>query len=107
MEAMQENDKTPEQKLWEAYYRYLKEYIFNERKHEIALSVLCMLDSLQNRSIQDNSPEQKLWEACYIYLEEYIFNEVERKQNKQIALSVLCMIDSLQNPETENYDTIR
>ena len=106
---MQENDKTPEQKLREACYKYLEEYISK---------------SWGNAEYQSYIERKygKRWALDVIRQ-----SHVERKYNKQIALDVLRLTEMLRNPsnsecaicglsgdcsafsdeETENYDTIR
>ena len=77
---MQEKDKTPEQKLREACYKYLEEYI----------------------SKPWNVAKYQSYMECK-YSEQWALrvvrqSHVDRKYNKQIALSVLRLIESLRNP---------
>ena len=76
---MQEKDKTPEQKIWEACYKYLEKYISK---------------SWGNAEYQSHIERKygKQWALDVVRQ-----SEVERKHNKQIALSVLRLIESLQN----------
>ena len=77
---MQEEDKTPEQNLREACYKYLEEFIskpWNVAKYQ----------SYMERKYG------KQW-ALRVARQSH----VDRKYDKQIALSVLRLIESLRNP---------
>ena len=108
---MQEKIKTPEQKLREACYEYLEEYISK---------------SWGNAEYQSHIQRKYGKYGPVRVLGVIRQSEVERKHHKQIALDVLRLIESL-NPsnskcaicdldtdcsafsdkETEKYDTIR
>ena len=77
---MQEKDKTPEQNLREACYKYLEEYISTR------WNIAEYRDFIERKY-------GKEWAEGVV--RQY---NMDRKYNKQIALSVLRLIDSLRNP---------
>ena len=86
LKAMQEKNKTPEQKLREACYKYLEEYI---SKHS----------DLANYASHIKSKFGKGWAEGVVRQ-----NKVDCKYNKQIALSVLRLIESLRNPSNSTCE---